>query len=175
MFSRLPMVAISRGVRKPGPTSMAGSRFRLLAHRLALSSGVWTACSSPPTQSPYHPIDFLRAMLQPTWPRSACACSLVSATVWSVPVSATLCAVGISTLIPAMSLGLSQGGNLAAASGVSGLKDKSRLPVSPPTQDHAGTHAPAVRKPEITTAAVFLNILIAFFLLLEFLLGALIR
>ncbi len=42
MFSRLPMLAISRGARKPTPTSMARSCFRLFAHRLALSSEVWT-------------------------------------------------------------------------------------------------------------------------------------
>src|SRR5450755_4745777 len=52
MFSRLPMLAISRGVRKPGPRSMARSCFLLFAHRLALSSGVWTACSSTTNKSP---------------------------------------------------------------------------------------------------------------------------
>ena len=36
MFSRLPMVAISRDLRKPGPTSVGRPR-RLFADRLALS------------------------------------------------------------------------------------------------------------------------------------------
>jgi hypothetical protein len=40
MFSRFPMVAISRDLRKPGPTSMARPCFCPFAHRLALSSGV---------------------------------------------------------------------------------------------------------------------------------------
>jgi hypothetical protein len=40
MFSRFPMVAISRDLRKPGPTSIARSCFCLFALRLALSSGV---------------------------------------------------------------------------------------------------------------------------------------
>lgn len=63
MFSRLPTLAISLGVRKPRPTSMARSCSRLFAHRLALSSGIWTAYSSTPTHSP-HPVYSLRAMLR---------------------------------------------------------------------------------------------------------------
>ena len=54
MFSSLPMVAISRGLRKPRPTSMARSCFWLFADRLALSSGLWIACSSTPTHFPAH-------------------------------------------------------------------------------------------------------------------------
>jgi hypothetical protein len=52
MFSSLPMVAISRDLRKPGQTSMARPCFCLFADRLVLSSGVWTTCSSTPTHSP---------------------------------------------------------------------------------------------------------------------------
>ena len=40
IFSKLPMLAISRGVRKPRPTSMARSCFWLFADRLALSSEI---------------------------------------------------------------------------------------------------------------------------------------
>ena len=58
MFSNLPMLAILRGVRKPRPTSMARSCFWLFAHRLRLSSGIWTPCSSPPRHSLCHLILF---------------------------------------------------------------------------------------------------------------------
>jgi hypothetical protein len=56
MFSKLPMLAISRGVRKPGPGQIC---FRLFEGRLAFSSGVWSTCSSTPT----HPL--------PTMPQRA--------------------------------------------------------------------------------------------------------
>jgi hypothetical protein len=39
IFSKLPMLAISRGVRKPRPGQIC---FRLFEGRLALSSGVWS-------------------------------------------------------------------------------------------------------------------------------------
>jgi hypothetical protein len=48
MFSKLPMLAISRGVRKPRPGQIC---FRLFEGRLALSSGIWSTCSSTPTHS----------------------------------------------------------------------------------------------------------------------------
>jgi hypothetical protein len=48
IFSKLPMLAISRGVRKPTPGQIC---FRLFEGRLALSSGVWSTCSSTPTHS----------------------------------------------------------------------------------------------------------------------------
>ena len=48
IFSKLPMLAISRGVRKPRPGQIC---FRLFEGRLALSSGVWSTCSSTPTHS----------------------------------------------------------------------------------------------------------------------------
>jgi hypothetical protein len=48
IFSKLPMLAISRGVRKPRPGQIC---FRLFEGRLALSSGVWSTCASTPTHS----------------------------------------------------------------------------------------------------------------------------